>query len=59
MKNIIRSLINLIVILAGIAMLACTIFVESLSQDGATGIGTVGFIFVVLGWMFNSDNDHF
>lgn len=31
MKNIIRSLINLIVILAGIAMLACTTFVESLS----------------------------
>lgn len=54
-----RSLINLVVLLAGITLLFCTIFVESLSEDAAGWIGAAGFIFTGLGWLFNADNSNF
>lgn len=54
-----RSLINLVVLLAGITLLFCTVFVESLSGDAAGWIGTAGFILTGLGWLFNVDNSNF
>lgn len=51
-----RSLINLAALLAGITLLFCTVFVESLSGDAAGWIGMAGFILTGLGWLFNADN---
>lgn len=52
-----RDFINILIILIGAFLLACVVFVESLSYDAAGYIGVAGFIFILLGWFYNSFGD--
>lgn len=52
-----RDFINILIILIGAFLLYCVVFIESLSYDAAGCIGVAGFIFISLGWFYNSFGD--
>lgn len=51
--------INILIILIGAFLLACVVFVESLSYDAAGCLGVAGFIIILLGWYYNSFGDKY
>lgn len=52
-----KIFVNVIIILIGALLLICSIFADTLSHEGSGWVGFAGFVFVFLGWCYNTIED--